>query len=224
MADPGSRDADPRSTHVRSPPFSHAKGEGAPPSVPRIHRERRPDVAGPAHPRAAQEVPVVLCHLEQFLRRIGPAVDPMRTAGKGDVAVGIDHAGDDRRAAGIDDVDVGWEVALIRAGTNPDDVARVDENAYLFPERWPGRLSQSRVPIQGRPRSLHRTTWCVVRLNPGVQRWCRRTRPTAGVAGAAPRSRGTPRTPGRRPGPRGPRGPRGGGEGCSARCRPAARF
>src|SRR5437867_1393777 len=54
VADPGSRDADPRSTHVRSPPFSHAKGEGAPPSIPWIHRERRPDVAGPSHTRAAK--------------------------------------------------------------------------------------------------------------------------------------------------------------------------
>src|SRR2546427_4857095 len=90
----------------------------------------------------------------------------MRTAGKGDVAVGIDHAGDDRRAAGIDDVDVGWEVALVRSGTNPDDVAGVDENAHLFPERWPGRLSQSRVRVQGRPRRLHRTTPRVVRSTP----------------------------------------------------------
>src|SRR2546427_13080657 len=120
----------------------------------------------------------------------------MRTAGKGDVAVGIDHAGDDRRAARIDDADVGWEVALVRTGTNPDDVARVDENAHLFPERWPGRLSQSRVPVQGRPRSLHRTTWCVVRLNPGVQRSCRRTRPTAGVGGGPPPFPGKPRDPG----------------------------
>src|SRR2546426_8638972 len=123
----------------------------------------------------------------------------MRTAGKGDVAVGIDHAGDDRRPSGIDDVDVGWEVALIRTRTNPDDVARVHENAHLFPERWPGRLSQSRVPIQGRPRSLHRTTWCVVRLNPGVQRSCRRTRPTAGVGWDPPPFRGDPPNPGLAP-------------------------
>src|SRR3989454_7017825 len=132
----------------------------------------------------------------------------MRTAGKGDVAVGIDHAGDDRRAAGIDDVDVGWEVALFRTRTNPDDAARVHENAYLFPERWPGRLSQSRVPVQGRPRRLYRTTWCVVLLNPGVRRSYRRTRPTAGPAGGAPPSRGTPRTPGRRRAPPQPRDPR----------------
>src|SRR5437867_1737792 len=146
----------------------------------------------------------------------------MRTAGKGDVAVGIDHAGDDRRAAGIDDVDVGWEVALIRTRTNPDDVASVDENAYLFPERWPGRLSQSRVPVQGRPRRLHRTTWCVVRLNPGVQRSCRRTRPTADVAGVAPPSRGTPGTEGRGRAPHELRDPRRRCEGCNPGCRLAA--
>src|SRR5438093_5864129 len=109
----------------------------------------------------------------------------MRTAGKGDVAVGVDHAGDDRRPSGIDDVDTRREIALIRARTNPDDVARVDEKADILPERWPGRLSQSRVPVEGRPRRLHRTTWCVVRLNPGARRSCRRTRPTAGPAGAA---------------------------------------
>src|SRR5439155_14369416 len=71
VADPGSRDADPRSTHVRSPPFSHAKGEGAPPSVPRIHGERGPDVARPTHARASQEIPVVLRDLQEFFRRIG---------------------------------------------------------------------------------------------------------------------------------------------------------
>src|SRR5207245_9095508 len=87
VADPGSRDPDPRSIRVRPPSFPNAEREGAPLSVPRIHGERGPDVAGPAHARAAQEVPVVLRDVEQFVRRIGTAVDPVRAAGKGDVAV-----------------------------------------------------------------------------------------------------------------------------------------
>src|SRR2546426_9805775 len=93
----------------------------------------------------------------------------MRTAGKGDVAVGIDHAGDDRRAAGIGDVDAGWEIALIRAGTNPDHAACVGEKAHSFPQRWPGRVGQRRVPIQGRSRRDHRTTPRVVRSTPAFK-------------------------------------------------------
>src|SRR2546422_2055368 len=66
VADPGSRDPDPRSMRVRLPPFPHAEREGPPPSIPRIHRERGPDVPGPTHARASQEISVVLCNLEQF--------------------------------------------------------------------------------------------------------------------------------------------------------------
>src|SRR5881397_4375509 len=125
MADPRSRDPDPRSVRIRLPPFPHSKGKRPPPSIPRIHGERRPDVASPTHPRSAQEVPVVLRDLEQFLRRIGTAVNPVRTAGKRDVAVGIDHAWNDRGATGVDDADVRRKGALIATRTNPDHVARV---------------------------------------------------------------------------------------------------
>src|SRR6267143_6638590 len=79
VANPRSRDADPRPIEIRSPPFSHAEREGPPLPIPRIDGKRRPDVAGPSHARAAQEVPVVLRDLEQLFRRIGAAVDPMRT-------------------------------------------------------------------------------------------------------------------------------------------------
>src|SRR2546427_11323905 len=61
----------------------------------------------------------------------------MRTAGKGDVAVGIDHAGDDCGSTRIDDVDTRREIALIRAGTNPDHAACVGEKAHSCPQRWP---------------------------------------------------------------------------------------
>src|SRR5437879_7848503 len=101
MADPCPRDADLRSSNLRLPPFSYAEREGPPPSIPRVDGERRADVAGPPHARAAQEIAVVLRDLEQLLRRIGPAVDPMRSSGKREVAVGIDHARDDRRASGV---------------------------------------------------------------------------------------------------------------------------
>jgi hypothetical protein len=71
----------------------------------------------------------VLRDLEQFLRGIGTAVDPVGAAGKGHVAVGIDHARHDRGAAGIDHADVGRERAFIGGGTDPDDAAIVDEDA-----------------------------------------------------------------------------------------------
>src|SRR5207249_1514657 len=91
MANPCPRDADPRPSRVRTPPFSHPEREGPPPSIPRIDGERRAHVAGPAHTRAAQEIAVVLRDLEQLLRRIGPAVDPMRASREREVAVRIDH-------------------------------------------------------------------------------------------------------------------------------------
>src|SRR5205807_10546665 len=103
MTDPCPRDADLRPSKVRTPTFSHAEREGPPPSIPRIDGERRADVAGPSHARAAQEIAVVLRDLEQLFRRIGPAVDPMRASGQGQVAVRIDHLSDDRRSSGVDD-------------------------------------------------------------------------------------------------------------------------
>jgi hypothetical protein len=107
VADPRPRDADPRPSRVGSPPLSDAKGEGPPASIPGIHGERRPDIAGPPHTRAAQEVAVVLRDLEQFFGKIGPAIDPMRASGKREVAVTIDHPRDNRRASGVEDADVG---------------------------------------------------------------------------------------------------------------------
>src|SRR5207245_1654200 len=97
MADPCPRHADPRPSRVQTPPFSHAEREGSLPSISRIDGERRADVAGPPHARAAQEIAVVLRDLEQLFRRIGPAIDPMRSSGESEVAVGIDHPWDDRR-------------------------------------------------------------------------------------------------------------------------------
>jgi len=75
----------------------------------------------------------VLRDVEQVLRRIGAAVDPMGAAGKGDVAVGIDHAGNDRGPSGIDDADVRREIALIGTRTDPDHVACVAQKAHTFP-------------------------------------------------------------------------------------------
>jgi hypothetical protein len=75
----------------------------------------------------------VLRDLEQFFRRIGTAIDPMRTSGKREVAVGIDHPRDDRGAAGIDDADVRREGPLVGRRTDPDDAGLVDEDAHSFP-------------------------------------------------------------------------------------------
>src|SRR2546428_13705191 len=69
VADPRSRDPDPRSIRVRLPPCSDAKGKGAPPSVPRIHCERGADVAGHASGRSATEVPFGDRYLASWLGR-----------------------------------------------------------------------------------------------------------------------------------------------------------
>ena len=68
-------------------------------------RGHRADVARPADPGARQEPRVGLGDLEQALGRVRAAVDPVRAAGHGQVAVGVDHAGHDRRAGGVDDLD-----------------------------------------------------------------------------------------------------------------------
>jgi hypothetical protein len=133
VADPGSGDADPRPSKVRSPPFSYAEREGPPPAVSRIHGEGRPDIAGPTHTRLVQQISVVLRDLEKFFRRIGPAVDPMRPSGKGEVTVGIDHPRDDRRAASVDDADVGRQRRFVGGRAQPHDAAIGDENAHALP-------------------------------------------------------------------------------------------
>src|SRR5207245_7915392 len=61
-------------------------------------------------------------------------------------------------ASVVDDLGRRRDVALIRTRTNPDDVACVDEEAYLFPQRWPSRVGQGRVPIQGGSSGDYRST------------------------------------------------------------------
>src|SRR6266542_4241385 len=80
----------------------------------------------------------MLGDLEQFVRRIGAAVDPMRSSRQGDVTVGVDHARDDRRAARVDHAGFLWEIALIGSRSDPDDTVAVDEHAHTSPGglRW----------------------------------------------------------------------------------------
>src|SRR3989454_2994718 len=207
VADPRSRDPNPWSIRVRLPAFAHAEREGAPLAVPRIDGEGGPDVAGPAYSGTAEEVPVVLRDVEQFFRRIGTAVDPVRAARKGDVAVGIDHAGNDRRPSGIDDADARREIALIGPRTDPDDVACVDEKAHFFPQRWPTRVGQGRVPIQGRSGNAHRNT----RPRPSHFRRSKRVSPNqtngGGGWGRPPLPRDAPEPGGPGGAPPGPRSP-----------------
>ncbi len=150
VADPGSRDPDPRSIRVRPPPFPHAERQGPLPSVPRIRGERGPDVAGPTHARAAQEFPIVLRDFEQFIRGIGPAVDPVRASGEGDVAVGVDHSRDDRRAACVDHVDVAREISFVRSGPDPEDAASVHEDAHALPKGGAAPVREGGVPVERR--------------------------------------------------------------------------
>jgi hypothetical protein len=98
----------------------------------------------------------VLRHLEQFLGGIGTAVDPVRAAGKGDVAVRIDHPWDDRRASRVNHVDVRGQVAFIGRGTHPDDPAIVHEDAHAFSQGRSGAIRQGRVPIERGSLSGHR--------------------------------------------------------------------
>src|SRR5439155_5683966 len=150
--------------------------EGPPPSIPWVDGERRSDVAGPTHTRAAQEIPVVLCDLEELLRRIGPAVDPMRSSGKREVAVGIDHPGDDRRSSGVDDAHIPREGAFVGRRADPHNPAVADEDADPFTQGRSRAVCESCVAIHDGSIRSHRTTGCVVgsrRVRSLRPRWSR---------------------------------------------------
>src|SRR5947208_661884 len=176
MTDACPRDADPRPSRVRPPPFSHPEREGPPPAVPRIDGERRADVAGPPHARAAQEIAVVLRDLEQLLRRIGPAVDPMRASREREVAVRIDHPRDDRRSSGVDDAHIPREGAFVGRRADPHNPAVADEDADPFPQGRSRTVCESRVAIHDGSIRGHRATGCAVgsrRVRSFRPRWSR---------------------------------------------------
>jgi hypothetical protein len=106
----------------------------------------------------------VLGDIEQFLGRVEPAVNPVRAAGKRNVAVGVDHPRDDRRAARVDDVDVSRKITLVGGRTDPDDTAPIDEDAHAFPQRGTGPVSEGRVSIQGGSGGCHGESACVASL------------------------------------------------------------
>jgi hypothetical protein len=126
-----------------------------------IDGERRTDIPCPPYSRAAEEIAVVLRDLEQVFRRIGPAVDPMRTSGEREVTVGVDHPRDNRRATRVDDADVGRQGRFVGGRAQPRDVAIRDKNAHTFSKGRTRHVGEGRVPVEGRSRRCHRSPGCI---------------------------------------------------------------
>src|SRR5213076_1568306 len=155
VRDPGARDPHLRAGRIGPPTFADPEGERSLATVPGVDRLRRPDVAGPTHARVGEEVAVVLRDLKQEGGSVEPAVDPMRPAGEGHVAVRVDHARDDRRSAGIDDAGVGVDDSLVRRRTNRKDPLAGHEDADALLERRARRVGEGRIPIKDGSRNRH---------------------------------------------------------------------
>ena len=71
-----------------------------------IPRDRRADVARPADTGLGHQGPIPRSGGDGDIGRITPARDPVRAAGQGQMAMPVDHARDDRRAARVDDLEI----------------------------------------------------------------------------------------------------------------------
>jgi hypothetical protein len=134
---PRCRDPGARSPHVRPvpaapPPVSNGDAQG--PLATGIGAPRRPDIAGPPHAAAVLELAVGLRHSKQGLGRVTGPVDPMRTAGKRQMAVSVDQARHDGRTTGVDDLAVDRLLALVLGRTDPGDPTVFDQHADAQPQ------------------------------------------------------------------------------------------
>src|SRR5207249_1103353 len=150
--------------------------ESTPPSMPTRAPARNPECAVTKAPRpwaisttarVEEEVAVVLRDLKQEGGSVEPAVDPMRPAGEGHVAVRVDHARDDRRSAGIDDAGVGVEDSLVRRRTNREDPVAGNEDADALLERRSRRVGEGRIPIKDESGNRHPAGDGSSRISPG---------------------------------------------------------
>ena len=152
---PRARRPDVRIAGSPTPSIADAQGHGALPAIDRVDPHRRPDVAGPSDAGAGEQPRVRLGDLDETLRRVADPVDPVGTAGQGQVAVGIDHPGHDRRTGGIDHGAVGRHLALVIARPDPVDDPVADEHADTDPEPIRAAIGQRTVAVQG---GGHRST------------------------------------------------------------------
>ena len=146
---------DVREARTTPPPVAHAQAEGAQAPVDRVLHPRRPDVARPAHARRGHQARVALGDGEEPLGRIVDAIDPVGAAGQGQVAVAVDHARHERRAARVDDVGSARNLALVVARTDPCDHAVRNEDARAQPQTIRAPVGEGTVPVERRLSSGH---------------------------------------------------------------------
>jgi hypothetical protein len=90
----------------------------------------------------------VIGDAEESVGRIIDPIDPVSAAGQGHVAVAVDHARDDRRAGGVDDLDARAEVALVAGLPDPRDPAIVDQDAHPQAKALRAGVGESGIPVE----------------------------------------------------------------------------
>src|SRR6185437_9730073 len=108
---------------------------------------RRAHVARPADARAVLQFAVRLGDLEQDFAWVGAAVDPVRPARQGQVAVPVDHAGHDRGPARVHDLAASGQLPLVAGRPDPADGVLLDEHAHAQPELGGAAVGHRRVAI-----------------------------------------------------------------------------
>jgi hypothetical protein len=91
----------------------------------------------------------VLGHLQQVVGRVEAAVDPVRAAGQGQVAVAVHQAGHDRGAGGVDRLRARAGIGLVAGGPDPGDAVVLDQDADSEAEARAGPVGERGVAVQG---------------------------------------------------------------------------
>jgi hypothetical protein len=109
-----------------------AKTECPVPTIDRIASDRRPDIARPANPGRREQGGVAGGRRDGNGGWILAALDPVGAARHREVAVAVDHAGNDGRPAGIDELEtIGRPgIFLTVGGADPGDPVTVDQDAH----------------------------------------------------------------------------------------------
>ena len=71
----------------------------------------------------------MLGYLKELLGVVCPSGDPMGPAGQGDVAVTVDHSGNDGRTTGVDHLRTLARIRLVVAFGNPSNRSVFDQHA-----------------------------------------------------------------------------------------------
>ena len=163
---PGGADVGPARPSTRAIADTQRERPLAP--VDGIPRHGRPDVPCPAHAGQRHQRGVVRCGCDRDLRRVAAPIDPVRAARHREVAVTVDHARDDRRAAGVDDLEPGpapagpaparrgsisgrdaeLRIFLGVGRADPDDQVVHDEHAHPDLEAVAPAIGNCRVAVE----------------------------------------------------------------------------